>query len=78
VKDDTRAARAADQADPDRNHQFSRPWLTKAPAIQEKAVVTGPDEASASAHPLSWHPAPKAIRMKEAEQRMARASWWTR
>ena len=77
MKDDTRAARAADQADPERNHNFSRPWLA-APPIPRPEIVTGPDEPGRPAHPLAWHPKPKAVRMLEQAERQSRASWWTR
>ena len=79
MRDDTRAARAADQADPDRNRQFSRPWET-APPVPRANAVTGPDpdEPTKPAHPLAWHAKPRALVMKEAADKLARASWWTR
>lgn len=79
MRDDTRAARAADQADPDRNHNFSRPWLAARP-VPRASVVTGPepDEVTKPAHPLAWHPAPKAVQMREKADRQWRASWSVR
>ena len=79
MKDDTRAARAADQADPERNHQFSRPWEAATP-VPQTDVVTGPIEGELTkpAHSLSWHPKPRALVMREATEKLARASWWTR
>ena len=79
MKDDGRAARAADQADPDRNHNFSRPWET-VPPVPRANAVTGPDpdEQTKPAHSLTWHPPPKAVVMREAAEKLARASWWTR